>query len=115
MAVSIVGVELCDGRPAGGRSAPAVSKLPALAHRLGWLLALVAGAVAGRADLDTPWSVFGVSALARATARPGARPAPGCGGGDRCECGPQADEWWAGAAADRRATRCAAHHGSVVV
>ncbi len=114
MAVSIVAVELCDGRPAGGCSAPAVSELPAVAHWLGWLLAVVAGAVAGRADLDSAWSVFGVSAIARAAARPGARPTPRRGGGDRRELGPQAV---AGAwgAPDRRATRCAAHHGSVVV
>src|SRR5258708_24581983 len=43
MAISVVAVELCDGRLAGGRSAPALSELPALAHRLGgywrWLRA----------------------------------------------------------------------------
>src|SRR5207244_7661984 len=59
-------------------------------------------------------TVFGVSPIARAAARPGARPTPGCSGGDWRERGPQADEW-AGAAANRRATRCAAHHGAVVV
>src|SRR5438067_6421660 len=82
MAVFIVGVELRDGRPAGGRSATALSGLFAVAHRLGWLLALVARALVGRADLDSAGSVFGVSAIARAAARPGARPAPRCGGGD---------------------------------
>src|SRR6266536_2348805 len=100
MAVSIVAVELCDGRPAGGCAAPAVSELPAVAHWLGWLLAVVARAVADRTDLDSAWSVFGVSAIARAAAGPGACSTPGCGGGDRRELGPQADAW-AGAAADR--------------
>ncbi len=114
MAVSVVAVELRVGRPAGGRAATAVSNLSAVAGWLGWLLALAARAVAGRADLDSAWSVFGVSAIARAAARPGARPTPGCGGGDRRELGPQVDAS-AGAAADRRAARCAAHHGSVVV
>ena len=45
IAVFVVVVELCDGRPAGGRSAPAVSELLASAHWLGWLLALVACAL----------------------------------------------------------------------
>ena len=93
MAVSVLAVELCDGRPAGGRSTPALSELPALAHWLGWLLALVTRAAIGGTDLDSAGTVFGVSPIARAAARPGARPTPGCGGGDRRERGPQADEW----------------------
>src|SRR5258708_7687378 len=72
MAVPVVAVELCDRRPTSGRSAAAVSKLPAVAHRLGWVLALAACAAAGRTDLDSPGSMFGVSALARAPAGPGA-------------------------------------------
>jgi hypothetical protein len=54
MAVSVVGVELCDRRPARGSPATAVSELPALARRLGWLLAVVACATADRTDLDSP-------------------------------------------------------------
>src|SRR5260221_11575189 len=83
MAVSVVGVELRDGRPAGGCSAPALSKLPALAHRLGGLLALVARAIAGRTDLDSPWPGVGVSAI------PSAAPGSGAGGAARRPCHPQ--------------------------
>ena len=97
MAVSVDAVELRVGRPAGGRAATAVStNLSAMARWLGWLLAVVARAVAGRTDLDSAWSVFAVSAIARAVAGPSACPTPGCGGGDRHERGPQADEWWLG-------------------
>src|SRR5258708_15368149 len=113
MAVSVVGVELRLGRPAGACSAPAVSEVPALARRLGWLLALATRAVTGRAHLDSPWSVFNVSAIARPAARPGARSTAGYGGRDRCWGGPQADQR-AGAAVDCRAARCAAHHPAAV-
>src|SRR6266536_6348788 len=102
MAVSVVAVELCERRPAGGRSAPALSELPSVAGQLGRLLALVARAVAGRTDLDSSWSGFVVSPIACAAARPGARPTAGCRGGDRRWVGPQADER-SGAEADRRA------------
>src|SRR5260221_633429 len=113
MAVSVVGVELRLGRPAGACSAPAVSELPALARRLGWLLALATRAVAGRAHLDSPWSVFNVSAIARAAAGSGAGAAPRRRCDHRQRVAAKAGEW-AGAAADCRAARCSAHHAAVV-
>src|SRR2546422_11130548 len=99
MAVSIVTVELCAGRPACGCSTSAVSKLRALARQLGWLLALVARAAIGGTDLDSAGAVVGVSPIARAAARPGGPPPPGCGGGGRRGRCPQTAEWGGGAAA----------------
>ncbi len=75
MAVFIVAVELRVSRPAGSRAATAVSSLSAVARWLGWLLALAARAVAARTDLDSAGAVFGLSAIARAAAGSGARPA----------------------------------------
>src|SRR5579859_2209647 len=114
MAVPVVAIELCVGRPAGGRAATALSNLSAVARWLGWLLAVAAGAVAGRTDLDSAGSVFDLSAVARAAAGPGAGQATRRRRRDRARAGYQSDEQ-AGAEADLRATRCAAHHTALVV
>src|SRR5438105_15335425 len=114
MAVPVVAVEVCIGRPAGGRAATAMSKLSAVAGWLGWLLAVAARAIAGRTDLDSAGSMFDLSAVARAVAGPGTRQAARRRRRDRARGSNQADEQ-AGAEADRRAARCAAHHGALVV
>src|SRR4051812_26003979 len=114
MAVFVIAVELRVVRPAGSGAGAAVSDVSALVGRLGWLLALVAGATAGRTDLDSAGTLCGVSTLTRAPAGPAVDPTAGCGQRHRLGTGPEGSQR-DGLAPGRRATRRAAHDRAYVV
>lgn len=114
MAVRGIGVQLRFGRTPDRGAAATLSDVSAPAHRLGWLLTLVAGTAGGRADLDSARSVRRLSTIARTAAGSATGATAGRGDGD-WDGDQRKGGGWAGVAADHRAAGCAAYDAAHLV